>query len=68
VTGDGHSGSVDIAITESADLRLTMGGGFADWMANLPEQLHSVPLNSLAIPGRPTSYITCTHLPDHYIT
>lgn len=25
---------------------------FADWMANLPESMHSIPLTNLAIPGK----------------
>ena len=25
---------------------------FADWMATLPESIHSIPLTNLAIPGR----------------
>ena len=40
---------------------------FADWMATLPESIHSIPLTNLAIPGRraealPRCHYTCPAL------
>lgn len=32
---------------------------FADWMANLPESMHSIPLTNLAIPGK-SHIVVCT--------
>lgn len=49
--------------TESAHSRFGAGGSmasshgrsdlrFADWMASLPQGMHTIPLTNLAIPGR----------------
>lgn len=49
--------SVDMAAVMDANYRdVNSSSDLENWMADLPEQLHSVPLNYLTIPGK-TRYI-----------
>ena len=47
VQGSVHNPVVTVAMAAGKDLP-----DFSDWMAGLDERLHSVPLNSLSIPGQ----------------
>ena len=59
---DADSDSDDTAYATDVDVSACDYEPHSDWMSELPERLHGIPLTSLAIPGRHATRASASHV------